>query len=65
MINRLYKTLTKIIGMKTTCCHSNQYSVIEDNPVCTNAACNNYLGHTDLRNIFTISFPANVLKTGG
>gem|GEM_PF-5304911 len=56
MRNRIYKLLTKVIGMKTTCCHSDRYSVIEKCPVCTNASCSNYLAQTNLRNIFTISF---------
>jgi hypothetical protein len=63
MINRLYKLLTNAIGMKTTCCHTDKYSVIEKNPVCTNESCNNYLAQTDLKNIFTISFTNHFIKT--
>jgi hypothetical protein len=55
-MNRMYKLLTKAIGMKTTCCHSDRFMVIERNPVCTNNECANYLGPTNLKNNFTISF---------
>ena len=56
MINRMYRLLTKAIGMKTTCCHTEKFTVIEKNPVCTNTDCMNYLAPTDLKNNFTISF---------
>jgi len=64
MINRMYRLLTKAIGMKTTCCHSDKYSVIENNPVCTNDSCDNYLGLTNLKNIFTISFTHPPINAG-
>jgi hypothetical protein len=64
MINRMFKMLTKAIGMKSTCCHTDRYAVIEQNPVCTNPSCDNYLGQTDLKNIFTISFSQHAIKTG-
>ena len=65
MINRIYRLLTKAIGMKSTCCHSDRYSVIENNPVCTNSICSNYLAPTNLRNNFTISFtPPHALGAG-
>ena len=63
MINRMYKLLTKAIGMKTTCCHSDRYSVIENNPVCTNNVCQNYLAPTNLKNNFTISFSQAAMRT--
>jgi len=63
MINRMYRLLTKAIGMKTTCCHSDRYSVIENNPVCTNSVCQNYLGPTNLKNNFTISFTHVAMRT--
>ncbi|MEO8086030.1 MAG: hypothetical protein ABI763_04370 [Bacteroidota bacterium] len=56
MVNNFYKILTKTIGMKTTCCKSSKYSVIENCPVCTNELCQNYFSPTGLKNIFTISF---------
>ena len=56
MINQMYRLLTKAIGMKSTCCHSDRYSVIENSPICTNNCCTNYLGQTNLKNNFTISF---------
>ena len=63
MINRMYKMLTKAIGMKSTCCQSDKYSVIENNPVCTNNDCQNYLGPTNLKNNFTISFGHEAVRT--
>lgn len=63
MINRIYRILTKAIGMKSTCCHTDRYSVIESNPVCTNTSCENYLAQTDLKNIFTISFTPPAVRT--
>lgn len=64
MINKLYKHLTRAIGMKTTCCNSDQYSVIEKSPVCTNTSCEHYLAPTGLRNIFTISYHTPSIKAG-
>ena len=63
MINRIYRLLTKAIGMKSTCCHSHDYTVIEHNPVCTNPTCHNYLGRTNLKNVFTISSYREVRPT--
>ncbi|CAN5432655.1 hypothetical protein BH11BAC1_BH11BAC1_02860 [soil metagenome] len=62
MVNNLYKILTKAIGMKTTCCHSSKYSVIENCPVCTNESCQNYFSPTGIKNKFSLSFSSPPLR---
>lgn len=62
MMNRIYKLLTKAIGMKTTCCHTDQYAIVEDNAICTNETCSRYFCQTNLKNIFTISFSRTPVK---